>query len=88
MAAVLGWGLWNQRLTEWFNPGGRRPYVASREAAERMRRAAMRQYPMGTWELREYVADEESDEDSDEATDRRGEARPDTEMPAARRPGA
>ena len=43
---------------------------------------------MGTWELREYVADEESDEESGETTDRRGEARLDTEMPAARRPSA
>ena len=83
VATVLGWGLWNQRLTEWFNPGGKRPYVKTREEAERMRRAALRQYPVGTWELREYLAEEES-----EATDQPDEARPGTESLAAPRPAA
>jgi hypothetical protein len=80
---VLGWGLWNQRLTEWFNPGGKRPYVKTREEAERMRRAAMRQYPVGAWELREYLAEEESD-----ATDQPDAGRPGTESPAVPRPAA
>lgn len=51
---VLGWGLWNAQLTEWFNPGTRRPFYPTREAAERMVPMARRQYSMGTWELREY----------------------------------
>ena len=90
---MLGWGLWNERLTEWFNPGGRRPFVKTREEAERMRRAALRQYPIGTWELREYVVEEDDvvpDENEDEAgaTDRPGAARPDTESLAAARRGA
>ena len=63
MAAVLGWGLWNQLLTEWFNPGGKRPYVKTREEAERMLRAAVRQYPMGKWELREFLAEEDSEDE-------------------------
>ena len=91
MATALGWGLWNERLTEWFNPGGRRPYVKTREEAERMRRAAMRQYPIGEWELREFLAedDQAADGDLDEApTDQPGEARPDTEKLAAPRRGA
>ena len=90
MAAVLGWGLWNERLTEWFNPGGRRPYVKTREEAERMRRAALRQYPIGTWELREFLAedDELSEFDDGAATDRPDAARPDKETLAAPRRGA
>jgi hypothetical protein len=93
MAAALGWGLWNERLTEWFNPGGRRPYVKSREEAERMRRAALRQYPIGTWELREYMPEDDEDssaggEAEEPATDRPGAARPDTERLAAPRRGA
>ena len=83
MANVLGWGLWNQRLTEWFNPGGKRPYVKTREEAERMRRAARRQYPVGSWELREYLAEEEAD-----PTDPLDEGRLGTESPAAPRPAA
>ena len=59
MPTVLGWGLWNQRLTEWFNPGGKRPFVKTRDEAERMRMAALRQYPIGKWELREYVVEDE-----------------------------
>ena len=91
MAAVLGWGLWNPRLTEWFNPGGKRPYVKTREEAERMVRAAMRQYPVGTWEPREYLAEDDSDEDTgagEDATDRPDATRSDTETPAAPRPDA
>ena len=88
MAAVLGWGLWNQLLTEWFNPGGKRPYVKTREEAERMVRAAVRQYPMGKWELREFLAEEDSDAESTSATGRPDAARPDTETLAAPRRGA
>ena len=91
MPTVLGWGLWNERLTEWFNPGGRRPYVKTRAEAERMRRAALRQYPIGTWELREFLAEQNEDSyetDEDGATDRPGAARPDTETLAAPRRGA
>ena len=81
MAAVLGWGLWNQRLTEWFNPGGKRPYFPSREAAERMLQSAMRQYSVGKWELREFLAEEEPTDPPDAAL-------PDTETLAAPRRGA
>ncbi len=94
MAAVLGWGLWNEQLNEWFNPGGRRPYVKTREEAERMRRAALRQYPIGTWELCEYLAEDDEDESSEASdageapTDRPDAARPDTERLAAPRRGA
>jgi hypothetical protein len=62
---ALGWGLWNQRLTEWFNPGGRRPYFPTREAAERMIPMARRQYPVGTWELREYKYEDLADMPAD-----------------------
>jgi hypothetical protein len=48
------WGLWNERLTEWFNPGDRRPFARSREEVERLIPLARRQYPFGTWEIREY----------------------------------
>ena len=91
MATALGWGLWNERLTEWFNPGGRRPYVKTREEAERMRRAAVRQYPIGEWELREYVVDDEDGElvaRADDAIDQPDAARPDREKLAAPRRGA
>jgi hypothetical protein len=85
MAAVLGWGLWNPRLTEWFNPGGKRPYFPSREAAERMLQSAMRQYSVGKWELREFLAEEEPGTDP---TDRLDAERPDTETLAAPRRAA
>jgi hypothetical protein len=85
MAAVLGWGLWNPRLTEWFNPGGKRPYFPSREAAERMLQSAMRQYSVGKWELREFLAEEEP---GFETTDRPDAVRPDTETLAAPRRAA
>jgi hypothetical protein len=64
---VLGWGLWNERLTEWFNPGTRKPYYPSREAAERMIPLARRQYSMGTWELREYRLEDDETGAADEA---------------------
>jgi hypothetical protein len=51
---VLGWGLWNERLTEWYNPGTRKPFYPTKEDAERVFPRARRQYPMGKWELREY----------------------------------
>jgi hypothetical protein len=62
---VLGWGLWNPQLTEWFNPGGKRPYVPTKEEAHHMLVAARRQYPVGKWELREYRLEE--DEQPEEA---------------------
>jgi hypothetical protein len=88
MAAVLGWGLWNPRLTEWFNPGGKRPYVKSREEAERMIQSALRQYPVGTWEPREYLAEDDSESEGEDVTDRPDAARPGMETPAAPRRGA
>ena len=33
-------GLWNESMGEWFNPGTRKPYFPSREAALRVRSAA------------------------------------------------
>ena len=91
---VVGWGLWNQRLTEWFNPGGKKPYFPTKEAAERMLPMAKRQYSVGKWDLREYALEDDSeqpeqlwDEPAD-TTGRPGEARQDTETPAAHRPGA
>jgi hypothetical protein len=53
------WGLWNERLTEWFNPGNRRPFFRSREEVERLIPLAKRQYPFGTWEIREFVPEGE-----------------------------
>lgn len=87
--AAVGWGLWNERLTEWFNPGGKKPYFPTKQAAERMIPMANRQYSMGKWELREYfLEDDEDAERLDDATDRPDAARPGTETPAARRPAA
>jgi hypothetical protein len=85
---VVGWGLWNERLTEWFNPGGRKPYFPTKEAAERMLPMAQRQYAMGKWELLEYALEDDSAAYERDATDPRAEARPDTETAAARRPDA
>ena len=47
------WGLWNDAIEEWFNPGTRKPYYPSREAAHHMIPLAMRQYSMGKLEVRE-----------------------------------
>jgi hypothetical protein len=51
------YGLWNDALGEWFNPGTRKPYFATREDAMRMIPLALRQYSMGKWEVREYPLD-------------------------------
>ncbi|HEX2033496.1 MAG TPA: hypothetical protein VHS99_04860 [Chloroflexota bacterium] len=48
------YGLWNEALEEWFNPGTRQPYFPTPEAAHRMIPVAQRQYPVGKWEVREY----------------------------------
>ena len=48
------YGLWNAALGEWFNPGSRRPYFPTREAAIHMIPLALREYSMGKWEVREY----------------------------------
>jgi len=48
------YGLWNEALDEWFNPGTRKPYFASRQDAIKLIPLALRQYSMGTWEVREY----------------------------------
>jgi hypothetical protein len=63
---VLGWGLWNERLTEWFNPMGKRPYFRTREEAELKLPLAQRQYSMGKWEVREYRAESELGEETAE----------------------
>ena len=60
---LLGWGLWNPLLTEWFNPGTKKPYYPTREAAERMVPRANREYSMGKWELREYRLEDLTDSD-------------------------
>ena len=58
------WGLWNTRMSEWFNPGTVRPYFPTREAAMRMVPLAMRQYPFGKWEPRPYpLVRDDVDED-------------------------
>jgi hypothetical protein len=56
------WGLWNPVLEEWWNPGTRKPYFPSREEAHRMIPIAMRQYPIGTWQVRPYSLEEEATE--------------------------
>ena len=66
---VLGWGLWNERLTEWFNPGTRKPYYPTREAALRVLPLANRQYSMGKWELREYRLEDLADMPDDPNAD-------------------
>jgi hypothetical protein len=48
------YGLWNESIQEWFNPGTRRPFYPTREAAIRQIPAAIRQYAMGKWEVKEY----------------------------------
>ena len=60
---VLGWGLWNPQLTEWFNQGGKRPYLPTKEAAHHMLPRAQREYPVGKWELREYRIEESEDDE-------------------------
>ncbi len=52
------WGLWNEALGEWFNPGTSKPYFPTREAAQRMMPLVLRQYGFGKWELREYPLEE------------------------------
>ena len=81
MGQVAGWGLWNERLTEWFNPGGKRPYARTKEEAVRWIPLARRQYPMGKWEAREYVLED----DDEETRDQPGAARRDTETAVAHR---
>lgn len=51
------YGLWNEALGEWFNPGTRHAYFPSRESAMRMIPLALRQYSVGKWEVREYPLD-------------------------------
>lgn len=62
------WGLWNEQVGDWFNPGGRAPYFRTREEAERFIPVARRQYAFGTWEVREYPRDlpEQTDEEESE----------------------
>ncbi|MGH2354926.1 MAG: hypothetical protein ACRDI2_14540 [Chloroflexota bacterium] len=52
------YGLWNEAIGEWFNPGTRKPYSPTHEAAHHMLPVALRQYPFGTWEVREYPLEE------------------------------
>ena len=52
------WGLWNDRLDDWFNPGTRKPFWLTRADAERAVPKALRQYSMGHWEVREYPLEE------------------------------
>jgi hypothetical protein len=56
----VAWGLWNATLGEWFNPGTSKPYYPTREAAQRMIPLAMREYPMGKWEVRPYPLEDEA----------------------------
>ena len=53
------WGLWNSALGEWFNPGTRKPYFPDAESAHRRLPLVMRQYPYGTWEVKEYPLEDE-----------------------------
>ncbi|MBI3974722.1 MAG: hypothetical protein HY332_25885 [Chloroflexi bacterium] len=53
------WGLWNGTLGEWWNPGTRKPYFATRDEAHRVLPLVMRQYNFGHWEVREFPLDEE-----------------------------
>ncbi len=59
------YGLWNETMGEWFNPGTRLPYFPTREAALRLVPLALRQYSLGKWELREYPLEEETLEIND-----------------------
>jgi hypothetical protein len=54
------WGLWNARIADWFNPGGRVPHFRTREEAERLIPLAKRQYPFGRWEARRYRPEQAS----------------------------
>ncbi len=63
----VAWGLWNTLLGEWFNPGTRKPYYLSEETARNTIPKAIRQYPMGKWQVREYPLDQ--DEDAFEETE-------------------
>ena len=56
------WGLWNQALGEWFNPGTRKPYFPTQDAARRFLPVVLRQYPMGKWEVWEYPLEVEEGE--------------------------
>ena len=61
-SAPAVWGLWNERLGEWLNPGTRKPYYLTAEEARRTIPKAVRQYPFGMWEVREYPLDDQDDE--------------------------
>jgi len=73
------WGLWNDYLDDWFNPGTRQPFWRTKDEAARVVPKAQRQYPMGRWEIREYPL-----EDPDQALEP-DRAQPPAE-PAARGP--
>lgn len=58
-AGPQAWGLWNERLKDWFNPGTSRPWFPSREAAERAIPNARRQWPRGSWVVAPFPASED-----------------------------
>ncbi|MAG36357.1 MAG: hypothetical protein CL878_08945 [Dehalococcoidia bacterium] len=53
-----GWGLWSPDLSEWFNPGGDRPYHHTRAEAEQFLERARMHYPTGDWRLMRVSLDE------------------------------
>ena len=52
------WGVWSPVLAEWFNPGGARPYVHTREAAAQHLRRARMSYPTGEWVVAQALLDD------------------------------
>jgi hypothetical protein len=52
------WGLWNDHLDDWLNPGTRKPFWLTRDEALHAIPKAVRQYPTGHWEVREYPVEE------------------------------
>ena len=55
------WGLWNDALGEWFNPGTAKPYFRTREEAQHRLPLVLRQYPYGKWQIKEYPVQEEEE---------------------------
>lgn len=55
---TTGWGVWSPTLTEWFNPGGDRPYHYSLSDAQVFIKRARMNYATGDWRIMKVPLDE------------------------------
>ena len=55
---TTGWGVWSPTLTEWFNPGGDRPYHYSLSEAQVFIKRARMNYATGDWRIMKVPLDE------------------------------